>query len=140
MTPGRADAPASPAGQSEFAARPAGENLDLTLRYRTGSGDQTKPVTLTPGEARGWSDVLVFEPSVSDEASRTLLQAISDETGGTYYAAASEDELMKIYSDLKPKLTVKTEDMEVTSIFAGVGMLAFLVGGALSLLWFGRVP
>jgi hypothetical protein len=30
--------------------------------------------------------------------------------------------------------------MEITSIIAGLGMLAFLVGGALSLFWFGRVP
>ena len=32
------------------------------------------------------------------------------------------------------------EEMEITSLFAGVGMLAFLIGGVLSLLWFGRVP
>ena len=42
--------------------------------------------------------------------------------------------------DLKPKLSLKTEQMEITSIFAGIGMLALLVGGALSLWWFGRVP
>jgi hypothetical protein len=30
--------------------------------------------------------------------------------------------------------------MEVTSLLAGIGMLTLLIGGALSLLWFGRVP
>ena len=69
-----------------------------------------------------------------------LMRAMSEETGGNYYSAASEDELFNIYNDLEPKLSIKTEEMEVTSIFAGIGMLAFLVGGALSLLWFGRVP
>ncbi len=86
------------------------------------------------------SDITVDGYVVHTQLNEQLLQAISEESGGTYYAAANEDELMKIYSDLKPKLTVKTEDMEVTSIFAGVGMLAFLIGGALSLMWFGRVP
>ena len=68
------------------------------------------------------------------------MRAIAENSGGNYYSAASEEELFKIYNDLKPKLTVKTEEMEITSIFAGVGMLALLIGGALSLLWFGRVP
>ena len=68
------------------------------------------------------------------------MRSIAQDSGGNYYSAANEDELLKIYNDLKPKLTVKTEEMEITSIFAGVGMLALLIGGLLSLLWFGRVP
>jgi Ca-activated chloride channel family protein len=69
-----------------------------------------------------------------------LMRGISEESGGNYYSAASEEELFNIYDDLEPKLSIRTEEMEITSIFAGLGMLAFLVGGALSLLWFGRVP
>ncbi|MFT3891265.1 MAG: VWA domain-containing protein [Anaerolineales bacterium] len=72
-----------------------------------------------------------------DEAT---LQAVADNTGGQYYKAASEDDLKRVYSDLQPKLSIKPEDIEITSLFAGVGMLLFLLAGALSLLWFGRVP
>ena len=72
-----------------------------------------------------------------DEA---MLQSISSTTGGVYYNAGDEDQLRKIYSDLKPKLSIKPEDMELTSIFAGLGMVVFLLGGMLSLLWFGHVP
>jgi Ca-activated chloride channel homolog len=72
-----------------------------------------------------------------DEA---LLQAISDNTGGQYYSAANEADLQRIYGDLEPKLSLRSENIEVTSLFAGVGFLLFLVAGALSLLWFGRVP
>ena len=72
-----------------------------------------------------------------DEA---MLQSISDTTGGQYYSAANEDDLVRIYSDLEPRLAIKTENIEITSLFAGVGMLLFLLAGALSLLWFGRVP
>ena len=86
------------------------------------------------------TDITVEGFTVHSQLNEELLRAVADDSGGTYYSAASEDELMKVYNELKPKLTVKTEQMEVTSLFAGLGMLAFLVGGALSLLWFGRVP
>jgi Ca-activated chloride channel family protein len=72
-----------------------------------------------------------------DEAT---LQSIASTTGGAYYNAGNEDQLRKIYSDLKPKLSIKPEKIEMTSIFAGAGMLVFLLGGMLSLLWFGHVP
>ena len=78
--------------------------------------------------------------TVFSQLDEALLQNISSTTGGIYYKAADEKDLVRIYRDLKPKLSVKTEDIEVTSLFAGAGILLFLVGGALSLLWFGRVP
>jgi hypothetical protein len=60
-------------------------------------------------------------------------------TGGQYYYAGNEEELRRIYNDLEPKLSIKPEEIEITSIFAGIAILAFLAGGLLSLLWFGRV-
>jgi Ca-activated chloride channel family protein len=69
-----------------------------------------------------------------------MLQFIAGETGGVYYNAANEEELRKIYDDLEPKLAIKPEEVEMTSIFAGLGMIVFLAGGLLSLLWFGHVP
>jgi Ca-activated chloride channel family protein len=72
-----------------------------------------------------------------DEAT---LQAIAGTTGGAYYNAGNEEQLRKIYADLKPKLSIKPEKIEMTSLFAGLGMIVFLVGGMLSLLWFGHVP
>jgi len=72
-----------------------------------------------------------------DEAT---LQAVADNTGGQYYNASSEEDLSRVYRDLQPKLSIKPENIEITSLFAGAGMLLFLLAGALSLLWFGRVP
>jgi Ca-activated chloride channel homolog len=69
-----------------------------------------------------------------------VLQFIASETGGAYYNAANEEDLRRIYDDLEPRLSIKPEEIEMTSIFAGIGMLIFLVGGMLSLLWFGHVP
>jgi len=78
--------------------------------------------------------------TVFSQLDEGLLQAISDNTAGQYYKAANEADLLRIYRDLEPKLSLKTENIEVTSLFAGVGVFLFLVAGALSLLWFGRVP
>ena len=69
-----------------------------------------------------------------------MLQQISLITSGTYYNAQSEQDLDKIYSNIRPQLVVKPEKMEVTSLFAGVSILVLLIGGAFSLGWFSRLP
>jgi Ca-activated chloride channel family protein len=69
-----------------------------------------------------------------------MLQYIAFTTGGVYYNAGNEEQLRQIYNDLKPKLSIKPEEIEMTSVFAGFGMIVFLIGGLLSLLWFGHVP
>jgi Ca-activated chloride channel homolog len=86
------------------------------------------------------STITVEGYTVHSQLDEELLRAIADDSGGKYYNASNEDELFQIYSDLKPKLSIKKEQMEVTSLLAGIGMLTLLIGGALSLLWFGRVP
>ncbi|MGZ9220562.1 MAG: VWA domain-containing protein [Anaerolineales bacterium] len=77
--------------------------------------------------------------TVVSQLNEPMLQEVSSISGGEYYNAGNEEELRRIYNDLEPKLTIKPEEIEVTSIFAGIAILVFLVGGALSLLWFGRV-
>ncbi|MEO8286193.1 MAG: VWA domain-containing protein [Chloroflexota bacterium] len=72
-----------------------------------------------------------------DEAT---LQHIADVTGGTYYNAETEADLHAIYDNLNPQLVLKPQATEVTSLFAGAGMLVLLIGGMLSLFWLGRVP
>jgi len=78
--------------------------------------------------------------TVHTSLNEPMLQYIAGTTGGMYYNAGNEEELRKIYDDLEPKLSIKPEEMEMTSIFAGFGMIVFLIGGMLSLLWFGHVP
>jgi len=88
----------------------------------------------------GGADLEVEGFTVHTQLDEMMLRGISEISGGQYYNATNEDDLFRIYDDLEPRLSVKTEEMEITSLFAGLGMLAFLVGGALSLFWFGRVP
>jgi Ca-activated chloride channel homolog len=78
--------------------------------------------------------------TVHTQLDEALLQQIAQITGGAYFNADSEEELHKIYDNIDPQWVIKPEKMEITSIFAGASILVILVGGALSLYWFGRLP
>lgn len=68
------------------------------------------------------------------------LQQISELTGGTYYNAENEEDLRTIYDSINPQLVIRPQKTEVTSLFAGAGMLILMIGGTLSLLWLSRLP
>src|SRR4029077_10508421 len=72
-----------------------------------------------------------------DEAS---LKAIADRTGGAYFSAAGQADLREVYDTLDTRLVVRPEAMEVTSLFAGAGVLILALGGLASVLWLGRTP
>jgi Ca-activated chloride channel family protein len=76
---------------------------------------------------------------VYTQLNETILQQIAQATQGTYYNAQNEGDLRAIYEELKPQLVVKTEEIEVTSLFAGTSLLLFLLGGIFSMIWFGRL-
>lgn len=72
-----------------------------------------------------------------DEA---LLQQIAQLTGGSYYNAESREELIEIYNNLNQQFVIKPEPMEITPLLAGLSLLVLVIGGIISLLWFGRLP
>lgn len=68
------------------------------------------------------------------------LQQIAEMTAGMYYNAQNDEELRAIYDELDPEFVIRSETLEVTSFFAGAGMLFLLLGGGFSLAWFSRLP
>jgi len=78
--------------------------------------------------------------NILSQLNETTLEEIASLTNGSYYHAADEDMLQEIYENVDLQLTISGEKMEVTAIFAGLSLLFLLIGGALSLLWFGRMP
>jgi Ca-activated chloride channel family protein len=78
--------------------------------------------------------------SVLTQLNEAMLQEIADLTNGSYYYAEDEEALQEIYNNVDLQLTISGEKTEVTAIFAGLSLVFFLIGGALSLLWFGRMP
>lgn len=77
--------------------------------------------------------------SVLTQLNEPGLKEIASLTNGSYYRAEDEETLREIYENVDLRLTVSGEKMEVTAIFAGLSTLLLLIGGVLSLLWFGRL-
>lgn len=77
---------------------------------------------------------------VHTQLDAALLQGVADATGGTYFYAQDQPTLNSIYANLDSNLVLKPQATEITSIFAGVGLLALLLGSATSLAWLGRAP
>ena len=68
------------------------------------------------------------------------LRTVAGQTGASFFAAPTQDDLKPVYADLKSRLGKTRKDEEITVAFAGAGALFLLVGGSLSALWFRRVP
>jgi Ca-activated chloride channel family protein len=102
--------------------------IDLGVRIYTVGVGSTEGTTIT-----------VEGMNIHSALDESLLNEIALTSGGQYYFAGDENELGNVYNDLEPTLSIKPEELELTSLFAGLGILVFLFGGALSLLWFGRV-
>jgi Ca-activated chloride channel family protein len=70
----------------------------------------------------------------------TALRTVAAQTGGSFFAAPTQDDLKPVYADLKSRLGKTNKDEEITVAFAAAGALFLLIGGGLSALWFRRVP
>jgi Ca-activated chloride channel family protein len=73
---------------------------------------------------------------VNDEALRQL----AAETDGRALAAATAEELSRVYEDLGRSVTSTVDRTEVTDWFAAIALAFLALGAAGSLLWFGRIP
>ena len=78
--------------------------------------------------------------NVLSQLNETTLQDIASLTNGAYYRAEDEESLREVYENVDLQLTISGEKMEVTALFAGLAMLLILLGTALTLFWFGRMP
>lgn len=68
------------------------------------------------------------------------LKAIAQATDGAYFNAATESDLRAIYENLSTQLVFRKQTTEITALFTGAAAVLSLIAGALSLLWFNRLP
>ena len=68
------------------------------------------------------------------------LRQIARATGGTFFAAPTDARLREVYERLGSRLGHHRQSREITDVFAGGSGALLLVGGALSALWFRRLP
>jgi Ca-activated chloride channel family protein len=67
------------------------------------------------------------------------LAQIARTSGGEAYTAGSADRLKEVYEKLGSELGHKNEKRQITSAFAGGGLVLLLVGIAMTTRWFGRL-
>jgi Ca-activated chloride channel family protein len=119
-----------------------GENTqppDPEVAAQTAADLGVRVSTVGIGSAAGTTlDIDGFKVHTQLDAS--ALQRIAEMTGGTYYAAEDEGDLHDVYDDVRTRLVVKPQMIEVTALFAGASVLLLAFGGICSLLWLGRVP
>ncbi len=68
------------------------------------------------------------------------LRDIADSTGGAFFTASSLGELEEVYDNIGSAVGYELVDREVTDWFAAAALALLLLSGALSLLWFSRLP
>jgi Ca-activated chloride channel homolog len=77
--------------------------------------------------------------SVATALDEPELTQIASVTNGKYYNAQDTATLTQIYKNIDLRTVTDPKKTEVTALFAGVSTLLLLVGGAVSMLWFGRL-
>lgn len=85
-------------------------------------------------------DPFGFTQRIPVPPDKDTLREIARTTGGRFFEAVSADDAEDIYGRIGTRLTSRPEQREVTVAFAGGAFALLLVGGALSLVWFGRLP
>ncbi len=82
----------------------------------------------------GFSEIIRVPPSPQ------TLQLIARTSGGRFFTARNDKRLREVYDELRSRIGHKKESRELTDVFAGGAALLLLGGGALSTLWFRRLP
>jgi Ca-activated chloride channel family protein len=82
----------------------------------------------------GYTEMIHVPPSPQ------TLRQLAQSTGGQSFSVGDDARLRDVYTRLGSRLGSTKEDREITDVFAGGAALLLLGGGALSMLWFRRVP
>ena len=85
-------------------------------------------------------DPFGFTQRIPVPPDKETLREIASVTDGRFSEAVSADDAEQIYCRIGTRLSSKPIKREVTVAFAGGAFVLVLVGGALSLVWFGRLP
>jgi Ca-activated chloride channel family protein len=101
--------------------------------YTIALGTPGGTITVSGG-GRGGMQTIAVPPDTD------TLRQIADLTSGGFFNAPTESDLRAIYQDLGSRVGFTQEDQEVTVLFAGLGLVFMLIGGALAAVWFNRLP
>jgi Ca-activated chloride channel family protein len=145
---GSAPAPAAPPATSRDAATP-----EVVVLLSDGVSNQGASTTDAASRAKDLG-VRVYTVGVGTvggvinyqgqqtrvDLDETALRQIAETTGGRYFNATSAGDLSAIYHDLSGQIGWETQKTEVTFLVGAAALLASLAAGALSLIYFQRLP
>jgi Ca-activated chloride channel family protein len=66
------------------------------------------------------------------------LQQVAKVSGGQFFRARTSAALTSVYKKLATRIGHRTQNRQITDLFAGGGIVLLLLGGGLSALWFRR--
>jgi Ca-activated chloride channel family protein len=72
-------------------------------------------------------------------ADKTTLQAIAQQTGGSFHTAASVQELEQAYANIGAQIGYTTKQRDISWRFLAVGLFVMLAAAGTSMLWSGRL-
>jgi len=134
---------------------PAGTHTSAVIVLLSDGENNESPDPATAAQAAADQGIRIFTVGLGSPAGATvnldgfqvhtqlnepLLQQIADTTQGAYFRAEDAQQLRSIYTNLDTRLVVRTQNIEITSIFAAASILLLAAGSIASLLWLGRLP
>jgi len=63
----------------------------------------------------------------------------ADKTGGEYFNAINDEDRSRIYEKLNTQIGFEKKNVKVTALVVALAVVCALVGGGLSMLWFGCI-
>lgn len=154
-TPSSSDALGGPEPSPTPTPVPRGTHAPAVIVLLSDGASNTGPSPLDAAQEAADRGVRIYTVGVGDpngvilrlggmsarvRLDEATLKRIAQETDGTYYKADSETNLQEIYKSLSTQLIFKSQQTELTAGVTGVAAVFMLVAGALSLLWFSRLP
>ncbi len=79
-----------------------------------------------------------YEERIRVPPSPGTLEQIAKTSGGQFFRARTTAALTQVYKKLAARIGHKTQNRQITDLFAGGAMVLLLAGGGLSALWFRR--
>lgn len=68
------------------------------------------------------------------------LEAIANTTDGTFFEAATGEQLKKVYQDIGSSVGYTTEERDISERFVGAALVLLLLSAVGSQVWFSRLP
>jgi len=106
---------------------------------QTAAAEGVRVYTVGIGTPQG-QRLTIRGQTVLTRLDESTLRGVAEATGGRYLSAQDESQLMEVYDDLAHEERVEDETVEVSFLAAAGALLLSVVGGALSLMWFNRLP